>query len=75
MYQKDPKNLEEAGRAALSFETFRAARAKDVPMVRAQHVESSSSDPPKWALDWMVKMEKQLSYWNRKPGKGRGASS
>ena len=74
VYQKDPKNLEEAGRAALSFETFHAARAKDVPMVRAQHVESSSSDPPKWALDLMVKMEKQLSNWNRKPGKGRGAS-
>ena len=74
VYQKDPKNLEEAGRAALSFETFRAARAKDVPMVRAQHVESFSSNPPKWALDWMVKMEKQLSNWNRKPGKGRGAS-
>ena len=74
VYQKDPKNLEEAGWAALSFETFCAARAKDVPMVRAQHVENSSSDPVKWALGWMVKMEKQLSSWNRKPGKVRGAS-
>ena len=54
----------------MSFETLRAARAKHVPMVRAQHVESSFSDPHKWALDWMVKMEKQFNDWNQKPGKG-----
>ena len=77
VYQKDPKNLEEAGRAALSFETFRAARAKDAPSVRVQQSGNLSSDPPKWAQDWMTKiekMERQLSNWNRKPGKGRGTN-
>ena len=56
VYQKDPKNLEEAGRAALSFETFRAARAKDAPSVRVQQSGNLSSDPPKWAQDWMTKI-------------------
>ena len=78
VYQKDPKNLEEAGRAALSFETFRAARTKDAPSVRVQQSGNLSSDPPKWAQDWMTrieKMERQLSNWNWKPDKGRGANS
>ena len=74
VYQKEPKILDEAGRAALNFETFRAARVKDVPMVRLQQ-----ADPvPLWAREWTTKiekMEKQLSNWTQKMGFSRVANS
>ena len=72
VYQKEPKNLDEAGRAALSFETFRAARSKDVPSVRAQQMNDTSDAPPKWAKDWMSRMERQFSNWAQKTGKAQG---
>ena len=78
VYQKEPKNLDEAGRAALSFETFKAARAKEVPVVRMQQAEPGSVEAPRWARDWMTKiekMEKQLSNWTQRMGRSRGANS
>ena len=72
VYQKEPKNLDEAGRAALSFETFRAARMKDVPIVRAQQMNDTPDAPPKWAKDWMSRMERQFSNWAQKTSKAQG---
>ena len=62
VYQKDPKNLEEASCAALGYETFQASVSKEVRVVRTQQVEKDSEEPPKWARDWMSKMERQLTY-------------
>ena len=72
VYQKEPKNLDEAGRAALSFEPFRAARMKDVPIVRAQQMNDTPDAPPKWAKDWMSRMERQFSNWVQKTSKAQG---
>ena len=72
VYQKEPKNLDEASRAALSFETFRAARMKDVPIVRAQQMNDTPDAPPKWAKDWMSRMERQFSNWAQKTNKAQG---
>ena len=69
VYQKEAKNLDEAGQAALSFETFRADRMKDVPIVRAQQMNDMADAPPKWAKDWMSRMERQFSNWAQKTGK------
>ena len=58
VYQKEPRTLEEAGKAALSFETFQAARGKESAYVRTQQLEkSSSNEVPQWARQWMSKME------------------
>ena len=72
VYQKEPKNLNEAGRAALSFETFCAARMKDVPIVCAQQMNDTPDAPPKWAKDWMSRMERQFSNWAQKTSKAQG---
>ena len=74
VYQKEPQSLDEAGKAALSFETFQAARNKDVPSVRFQVPDNSAKEAPSWARDWFAKVEKQLSGWARQTGKGRGAN-
>ena len=66
VYQKDPKNLEEASRAALGYETFQASVSKEVRVVRTQQVEKDSEEPPKWARDWMSKMERQLTDRRRR---------
>ena len=73
VYQKEPANLDEAGKAALSFETFQAGRSKDVAMVRMQQSENSSSEVPSWARDWFSKVERQLNNWTKQSGRGRGA--
>ena len=73
VYQKEPANLDEAGKAALSFETFQAGRSKDVAMVRMQQSENSSSEVPSWARDWISKVERQLNNWRKQSGRGRGA--
>ena len=75
VYQKDPQTLDEAGRSALSFETFQAARGKDTPYVRVQQPEKSSGGPPQWAREWMAKIEsieKKVSNWSKQSDKGRG---
>ena len=74
VYQKEPQSLDEAGKAALSFETFQAARNKDVLSVRFQVPDNSGKEAPSWARDWFAKVEKQLSGWARQTGKGRGAN-
>ena len=34
---------------------------KEVHVVRTQQVKKDSEEPPKWARDWMSKMERQLT--------------
>ena len=79
MYQKDPRTLEEAGKAAHGFETFQAAVSKDSSYVRTQQAVKESSTPPMWAREWMSKIEKiekRLSAEPRGPSRrGRGPSS
>ena len=74
VYQKEPRSLDEAGKAALTFETFQVAQNKDVPSVRLQLPDDSVKETPSWARDWFAKIEKQLSDYTRQAGKGRGAS-
>ena len=57
VYQKDPQTLDEADKAALSFETFQAAHGKDTPYVQVQQPEKSSGGPPQWARERMAKIE------------------
>ena len=75
VYQKEPQNLDEAGRAALSYETFQAARGKETAYVRSQQFEKTPGGPPPWARQWMTKideLEKKLSSWSQKANNGRG---
>ena len=46
VYQKDPRTLEEAGKAALGFETFQAAVSKDSSYVRTQQAVKELSTSP-----------------------------
>ena len=74
VYQKEPANLDEAGKAALSFETFQAGRSKDVATVRMQQSENSSSEVPSWARDWFSKVERQLNNWTKQSGRATEAN-
>ena len=51
VYQKDPRTLEEAGKAALGFENFQAAVSKDSSYVRTQQAVKEPSTPPMWARE------------------------
>ena len=44
MYQRDPKTVEEAGKAAMAFETFQAARPSKTPSLRMQCGQPPSTD-------------------------------
>ena len=56
VYQKDPKTLEDAGKAALGFETFQAAVSKDnTSFVRTQKPVPEVTSPPQWVREWMTK--------------------
>ena len=44
VYQRDPKTVEEAGKAAMAFETFQAARPGKTPFLRMQCGQPPSTD-------------------------------
>ena len=74
VYQNDPQTLDEAGRAALNFETFQAARWKDTPFEWVQQPEKSPGGPPQWPREWMAKIEsikQKVSNWSKQSDKGR----
>ena len=69
VYQRDPKRIEEAGRAAMAFETFQADRQQDqangsqTPFLRMQQGPSSSAtsipgDHLKQLLDRIERLER-----------------
>ena len=75
IYQKEPQNLDEAGRAALSYETSQAARGKEIGYVTSQEFEKTPGGPPPWERQWMTKigeLEKKLSNCSQKANNGRG---
>ena len=65
VYQRDPKTVEEAGKAAMAFETFQAARPSKTPFLRMQYGqppskvghESDQDDSIKQLLDRMTLLE------------------
>ena len=78
VYQKDPRTLEDAGKAALGYETFQAAVSKETSYVRTQHVVKDTGEPPAWAREWMSridKLEKRLQQGTPQQGRHRGPTS
>ena len=65
VYQRDSKTVEEAGKAAMAFETFQAARPSKTPFLRMQYGQppstgghqSDQDDSIKQLLDWMTLLE------------------
>ena len=78
VYQKDPRTLEDAGKAALGYEMFQAAVSKETSYVRTQHVVKDTGEPPAWAPEWMScidKLEKRLQQGTPQQGRHRGPTS
>ena len=78
VYQKDPRTLEDAGKAALGYETFQAAVSKETSYVRTQHVVKDTGEPPVWACEWMSridKLEKRLQQGTSQQGRHQGPTS
>ena len=47
VFQRDPQNVEEAGRAAMAYETFQSSKPKTgPPYVRAQNIEGTVPERP-----------------------------
>ena len=59
VYQKEPKRIEEAGKAAMAFEAFEAARPKETSFLRS-HVEQESATHLKVMNDRLTKVETAL---------------
>ena len=78
VYQKEPHTLEDAGKAALGYETFQAAVPKETSYVRTQHVVKDTGELPGWACEWMScidKLEKQLQQGTPQQGRHREPTS
>ena len=58
VYQRDPKKLEEAGRAAMSYETFKLGRPRPDLQVRVQKVTNNSEN--QWTVGIVTKLEQVL---------------
>ena len=65
VFQRDPQNVEEAGRAAMAYETFQSSKPKTgPPYVRAQNIEgtapTSPGRSPSGLAGRVAKLEKSL---------------
>ena len=75
LYQKDPRTLEDAGKAALGYETFQATVSKETSYVR---MVKDTGEPPAWACEWMSrinKLEKRLQQGTPQQGRHWGPTS
>ena len=71
VYQKDPANVEEAGKAAMAYETFRASRAKTTaPMMMRQQIAASKSmegSQSEFDLENLIKRLERQGFIRRLP--------
>ena len=83
VFQRDPQNVEEAGRAAMAYETFQSSKPKTgPPYVRAQNIEgtapASPGRSPSGLAGRVAKLEKRLqqnrNHQDAHSGDGASAS-